>query len=345
VVTQQATAFQGYHNKHVLVILDEAAGILPQIWDAAEGLLASGDAHLLVIGNPTSAFGHFPACFKPDSGYKQITASVFDTPNYIEGREVIPGLAGRVFERQCRENYGENSNFYRSRVLGEIPEVTEGAIYGKEMIAARRSGRICRIPPNSAALVHTAWDLGVGDCTAIWFVQLVGQECHIIDYYERSGEGLAHFAKALDDKRLSHGWIYGRHFAPHDIEAREMGTGDTRRQTASALGINFDVIPRTRLEDGIEAARQLLPRCWFDESTCSEGLKALCEYKWRKVERLSQEDNPVYATTPEHDWASHGADAFRYLAQAVQMGKVSAPGGDDGAMDYAKWCKHYAVAV
>ena len=342
-VTAQATSFQGYHNRNVLVIFDEAAGILPQIWDAAEGLLTGGHTRFLIIGNPTSAYGHFAACFRPNSGYHQITISVLDTPNYIEGRELIPGLAGREFEASIRRNYGEASNFYRSRVLGEIPEFTEGAIYGKEMLAARQSGRICRIPPDNTALVHTAWDLGVGDCTAIWFVQMVNQECHVIDYYERSGEGLAHYAKLLDDKRLANGWIYGRHFAPHDIEARELGTGDTRLMTARNLGINFDVIPRTGLEDGIEAVRQLLPRSWFDETTCGEGLKALCEYKWRKVERLSQDDKPVYAANPEHDWSSHGADAFRYLSQAVLANMVGPAASAEAArLDHHNWANYYS---
>ena len=342
-VTQQATAFQGYHNDNVLVIFDEAAGILPQIWDAAEGLLTDGHTRFLAIGNPTSAYGNFAKCFKAGNNYHQITISVKDTPNFKQGRQVIPGLAGQEYENTIRINFGEDSNFYRARVLGEIPEVVEGAVYGREMICARRERRIGSVPWQQAALVHTAWDLGIGDATAIWFFQVVGQEVHIIDYHEEISQGFAHYAKVLDDKRIEGGWIYGRHFAPHDIEARELGTGDTRRQTADKLGIRFEVIPRTAIEDGIECVRQVLPRAWFDEQRCEIGLKCMCEYKWRKIERLSAEEKPVYAIQPEHDWASHGADAFRTGAQALAMGKVGPTGIDGSGNDFAEWQRHYTA--
>ena len=181
-ITQQATAFQGFHNDNVLIVFDEAAGILPQIWQAAETLMTSGHCRMLAIGNPTSAFGKFPDCFEPDSEWNQITISVLDTPNYKQHKEVIPGLAGRKFEAKVRRDYGADSNYYRSRVLGEIPEVVEGAIYGKEVITARRENRICKVNHDTAGSVHTAWDLGIGDSTAIWFFKLIGQEIHVISY-------------------------------------------------------------------------------------------------------------------------------------------------------------------
>lgn len=120
-VTQQATAFQGYHNKYVLIILDEAAGIAKEIWEAIDSLMSSGNCRLLAIGNPTSCKGEFPKCFK-DAKYNKITISVFDTPNYKAGKDIIPGLSGREFVEMVERKYGKDSNYYKARVLGQIPD-------------------------------------------------------------------------------------------------------------------------------------------------------------------------------------------------------------------------------
>ena len=120
-VTQQATGMQGYHNDNVLLIFDEAAGIMSKIWEAAEALMTSGFVRMLAIGNPTSAFGEFIQTFEPGSGYHPIVIGVKDTPNYKSGQELIPGLSGRRYEEAMRKKYGVNSNVYRTRVDGEIP--------------------------------------------------------------------------------------------------------------------------------------------------------------------------------------------------------------------------------
>lgn len=120
-ITKEATGFQGYHNENVLVIFDEAAGIAKEIWDAAESLQASGHCRFLAIGNPTSSRGEFVRCFR-DPEYKKITISVLDTPNYKNDEEAIPGLSGRSFVARIKRRYGEESNYYKARVLGEIPE-------------------------------------------------------------------------------------------------------------------------------------------------------------------------------------------------------------------------------
>jgi len=199
--------------------------------------------------------------------------------------------------------------FYCSFELGQ-----EGSYYGKYMTTALQEGRICSVPFDPAVQVITVWDLGVGDSTAIWFCQQVGGEVHLIDYYERSGEGLAHYASVLEDKRAEHHWIYQAHYAPHDIEARELNTGLSRKDYAFQLGIRFSTLPKISIDAGIEAARAVLPRCWFDERNCADGIKALENYRKRYDERHN-----VYSNVPLHDWASHGADAFRYLAIALKQ--------------------------
>lgn len=182
----------------------------------------------------------------------------------------------------------------------------KGAIYATELAAARSAGRVLRVPIDPVIPVDTAWDLGVGDSTAIWFVQsLRSGEVRCVDYYESSGVGLPEYAQVLRDK----GYTYGRHIAPFDIQVKELGSGRSRLETARSLGIQFEVAPNVPLEDGIHAARMLLPRCWFDETKCQRGLEALQHYRRDFNTRLNE-----FKAQPVHDWASHGADAFRYLA-------------------------------
>jgi len=186
----------------------------------------------------------------------------------------------------------------------------KGAIYSTELEAARSGGRVSSVPVEPVLPVDTDWDLGVGDSTAIWFSQsLRSGEVRLIDYYEASGEGLPHYAQVLRAK----GYTYGTHWAPHDIAVRELGSGRSRIETAASLGIKFDICPNIPIEDGIHAARMLFPKCWFDAVKCKVGLEALQHYKRDYNTRLNE-----FKATPVHDWAEHGASAFRYLAVRQQ---------------------------
>jgi len=188
-----------------------------------------------------------------------------------------------------------------------------GAYYGKQLQQAEQDKRIGNVPYETELGVETWWDLGIGDSTAIWFTQSVGREVRIIDYYEASGEGFPHYAKVLQGKP----YIYSQHHAPHDIEVRELGSGRSRREVAQSLGITFQVVPNISVEDGIEAARAILSRCWFDKLKCERGLNALASYHKDWDDRLK-----TWRSQPQHDWASHAADAFRYLAVGHKTAKI-----------------------
>lgn len=185
----------------------------------------------------------------------------------------------------------------------------EGSYYGRQVDELRNKGQICRVPYDPSVPVRCYFDLGIGDSTAIWFAQFIGKEVHLIHYYENSGEGLAHYARVLDDFRRENGCVYDLLVAPHDIQARELTTGKTRLETARKIGLNFRVAPKLSLESGIESVRMLLSRCWFDEKRCEHGLKCLQNYRKEYNEKFR-----VYSDRPFHDYTSHGADAFRYLA-------------------------------
>ncbi len=180
-----------------------------------------------------------------------------------------------------------------------------GSYYGRLIEDAAKENRITRVPYDPNLGVHTWWDLGVNDPTAIWFTQAGPFEHRVIDYYEGSGEGLAHYAKVLTGKP----YAYAGHHFPHDVAVKELGSGKSRVETLAELGITAQIVPNLPVEDGIEAVRGLIPLCWFDAEKCAYGLKALTTYarKWDEVKR-------VFATQPTHDWASHASDAFRYFA-------------------------------
>lgn len=184
-----------------------------------------------------------------------------------------------------------------------------GAYYGKQMEEAEVNGRIRSVPHDLAVLTDTFWDLGVGDTTAIWFIQSIGKEFHAVDYYEMSGKGLDHYAKILKDRP----YVYGRHVVPHDAAARELGTGKSRVETLLNYGIRVEVLPRENVDDGIHAARQVLPKVWFDAVKCQRGIDVLKNYsrKW-------DAKNKIFSDSPHHNWASHGADAFRSFAMGAR---------------------------
>lgn len=190
----------------------------------------------------------------------------------------------------------------------------KGAIYSAELLAARDGGRIGRVPCEPTLPIDTDWDLGVGDATAIWFSQsLRTGEVRVIDFYENSGEGLPHYAQVLKSK----GYTYGKHWAPHDIAVKEFASGRSRLEAALTLGIVFNIAPNIPVEDGIHAARMLFPRCYFDEVKCRAGLDALQAYRRDYNTRLNE-----FKAVPVHDWSSHAADAWRYLALRQQVPTV-----------------------
>lgn len=187
----------------------------------------------------------------------------------------------------------------------------KGAVYAREITQARQDGRVGVVPYEPILPVDTYWDLGVGDATAIWFAQSAPTgEVRVLGYYENSGQGLHHYAGVIRECAQSYGYAYGNHWAPHDINVRELGTGRSRIEIAQSLGINFQVTRQLKLDDGINAARMLFPKCWFDAEKCKKGLDALQGYRWAPI----QSQHPTSRPLPVHDWTSHGADAFRYLA-------------------------------
>ncbi len=203
----------------------------------------------------------------------------------------------------------------------------QGAYYWKEYDKAEKDGRFCNVPYDQAVPVYTVWDLGVSDSMAIGFFQIVSKEVHMIDYYEKANEGFPHFARMLQEK----GYIYGKHFAPHDIKARELTTGKTRLEVAEALGIKFEVVPEIGVQNGIDAGRMLFNRLWADKTKCHEWINMIPQYT-----KEYDEDKKIFKPTPLHNWTSHGADMWRYAAVIIdEMGGTSRNDVSVSHMDYS----------
>jgi phage terminase large subunit len=190
---------------------------------------------------------------------------------------------------------------------GELKSFSDGSIYEQQIKQAKKDGRITTVPIESVE-THTFWDLGRNDHTAIWFMQHIGLQYRMVDYYENRLVNIEHYAQVLKDK----GYTYGSHYMPHDVEIQVLGMHSTRREMFEDLGVSpIEVVPRIlNINEGIEQVRGIFPKCWFDEQRCERGLEALAQYQY-----VYDDQHATHRLTPLHNWASNGADAFRMMAQ------------------------------
>lgn len=208
----------------------------------------------------------------------------------------------------------------------------EGAYYCNQFAKIYKEGRITDLSGfDNKGAVNTVCDIGIGDSTAVWFYRIVGKEIHILHYHENSGEGLDYYIKYIQDTCSKNGWVNGTNYGPHDMNNREFASkGKTRRELAMegierdgiVYRMRFEIVPKLSVHDGIQLVRSVLARCVFDERQCDKGISALESYRKEWNDKLGcWRDNPL------HDWSSHGADAFRYLAVAESKRDTAWAGG------------------
>lgn len=281
------------------LVFSEYALANPAAWDYLRPILAENGGSALFVFTPRGR-NHAWKLYelaKANPGWFAERLTVDDT-GAIPPEVIAEERASGMSEDMIRQEY------YCS-----FDAALPGAYYGRLLQQAEGEGRIGRVPWTPELLTYTAWDLGIGDSTAIWFCQVTGSETRVIDYYENFGVGLDHYAKVLREKP----YVYAEHLLPHDAQVADLSTGRSRLQTLGALGIAGRVLPREpNIEDGINAARNLLPRCWFDADKCARGLEALRQYRCDY-----DPAREIYSARPRHDWTSHAADAFRYLARGL----------------------------
>ncbi|MCW5615905.1 MAG: terminase family protein, partial [Rhodocyclaceae bacterium] len=298
---ENADRLRGLYFDHV--VLDEYAQMRPGIWgEIIRPALSDRQGKASFIGTPMGR-----------NQFWEIYEQAEGDPNWF--RFMLRASETRILPeselRDARKTMTPEQ--YDQEYECSFTAAIIGAYFGKEMAEAEREGRICSVPHDPSVSVQTWWDLGIDDSTVIWFVQYVGREIHVIDYIEANGEALPYYAKELDRRP----YRYSDHILPHDAAARELGTGKSRIETLQSLGLrNHVVVPAQDVADGINAARMLLPRCWFDATKCKRGIEALRQYRREYDDKLR-----AFRSKPLHDWSSHGADAFRTGAMG---GKVPA---------------------
>ena len=209
---------------------------------------------------------------------------------------------------------------YDQEYLVSFDAAVMGSYYGAELAQAEREGRIARVEPDPHAPVHTAWDLGKGANMAIWFFQIIGSRINVVDYHQSPLANIENCATVIIGK----GYRRGDDWVPHDAKVIEIGTGRSRIETMIKAGLRPRLVPDHYVDDGINALRLTLRRCWFDGERCAEGLEALKQYQreWDEGKRTFK-DNPL------HNWASHPADAARYMAMAWREDQPEKPKPED----------------
>jgi hypothetical protein len=283
------------------VILDEIGDQNPKIWtDIVRPALADRKGWCLFIGTP-KGHNHFKEL--RDRAEKE------EGWGLLEFKASETGVVDEVELKAARNEMGEDK--YRQEFECSFDAAVEGSYYGQILNELEDKKHMQEIPREELSRTFTAWDLGMGDSTSIWVAQLVGTEIRLIDYYENHGVGLDHYVKWIKDND----YTKAEHILPHDVRVRELGSGKSRLEMLEESGLEIKIAPRMGLDDGIQAVRRLLPRCWFNVPKVQTGLNCLRNYR-----RDYDEKRKIFYERPLHDWSSHGSDSFRYLALGLDEG-------------------------
>lgn len=333
---EHATKMQGWHNEWVLVVIDEACGIMPQIWRTAEEALITDDqCKFVAIGNPTDPECDFAkACYSSDDkknngnapyisdlGYYVITISGKDTPNYKQNKRVIPGLAGRAFVDRIEKKYGPNGDGTRYRVLGLFPTHKEGTYYGAKLAEARKAKRVGRYDWVETEPVYTFSDTG-DRWTATLFVQFLRTGVRIIDeYWDNEGKGLPTWIKVHQAKP----YLYGGYFGGPELKSGTPGkfqTGKTTIDLAAEHKIHLQTVIKHGFNEGIKCTRDILFPLLEISDKCVIFLSAASGYGKKKNLALSSDDQIVYHDNPAKTWHRHMMDALRHVAMAYRYMEI-----------------------
>jgi hypothetical protein len=276
-------------------VLDEVGDMNPKVWnEVLRPSLSDRLGWCLFIGTPKGRnhFADFRDRAEETDGWKLLEFKASET-----------GIIPESELNAARAEMGEDK--YQQEFECNFNSSIEGSYYGSIINDLEEKNRITTVDRDDLCKSYVAWDLGMGDSTCLWVAQLVGKEVRLIDFVENHGVGLDWYVNWLKENR------YERfdQYLPHDVEVRELGTGRSRKEVLQEAGLEITVAPRLSVADGIQAVRRLLPRCWFDKDKTKQGVNALRNYR-----REYNEKQNVYYEKPLHDWCSHSADSFRYLA-------------------------------
>jgi phage terminase large subunit len=290
------------------LVFSEYAISNPSAWGYLRPILLENGGWSIFNSTPRGK-NHFKALCdladkSPDWFYEPLTAEQ-------TGVFTAEQLASELAELQAEHGEEYGKSLWLQEYFVSFDAAILGSIWGDCIARAEADNRIADVPFVEGFPVFTAWDLGRTDDTAIWFFQAIGGELRIVDYHESNGKDIPFYGDLLRSKTKERGFVYGRHWLPHDAKPRRMGDGGKsilQQFIAQDVG-SFQIVPNLDRQEGIQAARATFPRCWFDESRCESGIEKLRQYR-----REYNEEKRIFTDNPLHDFTSHAADAFRYLS-------------------------------
>lgn len=291
--------------------VEEAENISERSWELLIPTIRKDGSEIWIVLNPRNA---------TDPTYQRFIAEAHDDVLLKKVSWRDNPFFPDVLRKEMEKLRSIDIEAYNHIWEGELDTRRSGAVYAKQLSKARDEGRITRVPYDPGHEVFTAWDLGFGDSTAIWWLQFVGRELRWIDCYENSGEQLDHYAGVV--KAKPYNYMQTAHFLPHDGGAGNI-RGDSVSKQLFSMGLRNIVLQReTDINPGIELLRQTISYSVFDSDKCKNGISALeaYAYEW-------DQERSVFKNKPRHDWTSHYSDAARYAAIAAGQVKagLSAP--------------------
>ncbi|MDQ3186893.1 MAG: PBSX family phage terminase large subunit [Pseudomonadota bacterium] len=298
------------------VWVEEAQAVSKSSWDTLIPTIRKDGSEIWVTYNPELETDetHQRFVINPPAAAVVVKINWNDNPWFPEA------LLKEKDELKARD-----PDAYQNIWEGNCRVTLDGAIYARELRLAQEEGRIRSVPYDAAKQVHTFFDLGWADNTSIWFAQAVGGELRLIDYYSNNQMPIQHYISMLQDKA----YLYGTDWLPHDARAKTLATGRSVEEIMLAAGRRVRIVPNLSISDGINAARTLFNRCYFDEARCAEGLQSLRHYRFDV-----DPDSRQFSGKPLHDHHSHAADAFRYFAVSAEDDK---PAGSARGISMKGW--------
>lgn len=272
-------------------------------------IIAENNGWQIFITTPRGrnhAYSTFKSAEKDKSAFAQ-RLSVIDT-GVIDADRLA--AERQTYIDEFGEDYG--LAMFEQEYLCSFDAAIMGAYYGSQVRDAEIKNRICFVEYDRDFPVNTAWDLGYSDDTSIWFYQVIAGEVRVLKYFGANGKTMDEYFDVLSGM----GYKYGIHWFPHDARAKTLASGgkSIQEMAQKALGMaSVRIVPSLSMQDGIQAARQMFPRCWFDADGCEDGIEALAQYQ-----REWDDKRKAFHDRPKHDWTSHAADSFRMMAVAWQ---------------------------
>lgn len=287
----------------VWVIFSEWSICNPIVWDMFRPMLLANGWRAYFVYTPRWE-NHWYDLYNTALKFPDIYALTLKTAKETQDNNGNRILTDEQLQSELDE--GMDINLWEQEYMCSFKANLKWAVYSKQLLDLNQSDRVCAVPYEEGRQVHTFWDLWVNDATAIWFVQFVGKEIHLINHYEATGKSLGELVDIIRNQPYS----YWEHWLPHDADYRvQWAIIETKKQILERLGLpNIKITPNIRIDDGIQATKQAFPNMWFDKEKCYGWLNAIKSYVYDYNDKLK-----IYSKEPRHDRASHTADALRYL--------------------------------